>query len=374
LVGLTKKCIFAVVLSVLTFSFSAYSGTYSGGSGTSEDPYKISDVNDMNEIGANPDDWDDHFILTADIDMSGFEYTTALIAPDTNNSTAGFQGTAFAGVFDGAGYVISNLTIDDTGAGNDFLGLFGIIDGTSVQIINLGLVDVNVSGNSYVASLAGYNKQGNISNCNATGSVSGNNNIGGLVGFSRSSAISNCSASGTISGNNYLGGLVGVSFGGSISNCYATGSVSGDDYLGGLVGENRGFISNCYVSVSIIGGVDSVCLGGLVGSNWRTISNCYANGTVSSGIGLGGLVGFNYYGTISNCYASGSVSGDNALGGLVGYNEGLDSTSHCYFLETTGPDNGYGSPLTDAQMQQQSSFVGWDFVGETASGTSQIWF
>ena len=27
-----------------------------------------------------------------------------------------------------------------------------------------------------------------------------------------------------------------------------------------------------------------------------------------------------------------------------------------------GPNNGYGTPLTDAQMKQQSSFVGWDFT------------
>jgi len=44
----------------------------------------------------------------------------------------------------------------------------------------------------------------------------------------------------------------------------------------------------------------------------------------------------------------------------VGYNYRAD-IDNCYFLDTSGPDNGYGTPLTDAQMKQQSSFIGWDF-------------
>jgi len=56
----------------------------------------------------------------------------------------------------------------------------------------------------------------------------------------------------------------------------------------------------------------------------------------------------------------------------VGYNEG-SSISHCYFLITSGPDNGYGTPLPDEEMKQQSSFVGWDFTNETANGTNDYW-
>jgi hypothetical protein len=57
-------------------------------------------------------------------------------------------------------------------------------------------------------------------------------------------------------------------------------------------------------------------------------------------------------------------------GGLVGYGVAV---SNSYFLITSGPDNGLGTPLTDAQMKQQASFVGWDFVGETANGYEDIW-
>jgi len=75
--------------------------------------------------------------------------------------------------------------------------------------------------------------------------------------------------------------------------------------------------------------------------------------------------------TITNCYSTGEVNGTgDDVGGLVGYCYSIISS---YFLITSGPDNGYGEPLTDEQMKQQSSFVGWDFVGETVNGTKDVW-
>jgi len=35
-------------------------------------------------------------------------------------------------------------------------------------------------------------------------------------------------------------------------------------------------------------------------------------------------------------------------------------------LDTSGPNNGYGTPLTDALMKQKGSFADWDFIN--------IWF
>jgi hypothetical protein len=57
----------------------------------------------------------------------------------------------------------------------------------------------------------------------------------------------------------------------------------------------------------------------------------------------------------------------------LGHNESGGTFSSCYFLITSGPDNGCGTPLTNEQMKHQASFVGWDFVGETANGTNDIW-
>jgi len=221
----TKKLLGLSLVVLFGFATGICFAKYSGGDGSESTPYRISDANDMNEIGAYSNDWDKHFVLTDDVDMSGFEYTTALIAPDTNNSTAGFQGTAFTGVFNGSGYVIRNLTIDDVGARNNYLGLFGKIDNASAQITNLGFVDTTVSGNSYVASLVGDNGEGTISNCYATGNV-------------------------TVSGDK-VGGLAGNNSG-PISNCYARVFVSGNDKVGGLTGQNYGTITNCYSAAEIV--------------------------------------------------------------------------------------------------------------------------
>jgi hypothetical protein len=93
--------------------------------------------------------------------------------------------------------------------------------------------------------------------------------------------------------------------------------------------------------------------------------------------GLGGLVGYNeYQATIRTCYSSGDVNagtGSVFVGGLVG-NQSESDINNSYFLDTSGPDNGLGEPLTDAQMKQQSSFAGWDFVGETINGTEDVWW
>jgi hypothetical protein len=224
-----------------------------------------------------------------------------------------------------------------------------------------------------------------ISDCCSTVDVSGGNNsreIGGLVG-SNYGNITNCFSTGTVSsGDNFgsggmlegVGGLVGDNFG-SISNCYSTGSVGtgwGSVGIGGLVGWNSsdGDINNCYSTGFVSSRDNSFYLGGLLGFNGGNLDNCYSTGGVTGGDNsreLGGMVGGNLdNGSVSNCYSTGSVvAGDNSqeLGGLVGVNfEGVGFISNCYFLDTSGPDNGCGEPLRDEQMKQQVSFVGWDFI------------
>ncbi|MHC4475909.1 MAG: GLUG motif-containing protein [Planctomycetota bacterium] len=324
-----KVIVTAILAAVLTASTSL--ARYSDGTGISEDPYQINDANDMNEIGAHPNDWDAHFVLTADIDMSGFEYTTALIAPDTNNSTFGFQGTAFTGVFDGNEHTIFNFTCQSDGI-ND-AGLFGRMSGENPLVKNLRLVDPNFDGSGYrVGLLAGSVYGGTIQNCSVEGGyISSGTQVGGLVGQLYNGTISNCCATAEVVGGGYSGGLVGSNFGGVISQCHSSGNVSVYDITaGGLVGKNYGIISNCYSTAN----VNSEEAGGLVGRNGvfdtaGSINNCYATGMVSGYRAVGGLAGGNYYGAIiSNCYAQGSVSGDDSVGGLVGENSG--TITSCY--------------------------------------------
>jgi hypothetical protein len=395
---------------------------YSGGSGEPNDPYRIATPEDLNDIGNHPEDFNDCFILVNNINMAGFIYSTALIAPDIDNSTAGFQGTPFTGIFDGNDCNICNLTIDTTGARNDYLGLFGQIE--KGQVRNLR-IDVNVAGGDNSAlfgGLCGESRwQGTISKCYATGSVSGgahSGHIGGLCG--RALRMSNCYATGSVTAGDdseALGGLCGEGRG--INNCYATGDVNGGYnslYVGGLCGwhylalisncygtgpvtagaestsvgglcgqtSSDSTISNCYSTGPVTAGAESTSVGGLVGEDRGITSNCYATGGVSGGSSVGGLVGriFGYRTTISYCYAAGDVSGSSNVGGLVGQDEDALYTS-CFWDSATNPDvNGIGNgqdpnviAKTTAEMQTQSTFTdyGWDFVGETINDSNDIW-
>ena len=63
-----------------------------------------------------------------------------------------------------------------------------------------------------------------------------------------------------------------------------------------------------------------------------------------------------------------------SIGGLIGTGE-ADITSSYYLTPNvcTWLMNDTGQPLHDTALRQQASFVGWDFVGETANGTADLW-
>jgi The GLUG motif len=377
-------------------------GAYSGGNGTAGAPYQIATKADLLALAANTGDYSKCFILTADINMGGQVFTTAIIA-----SGPPF---IFNGTFDGNGHKITNFTIN--GGSNSYLGLFGNTTSNG-SVKNLGIENCSVSGNYSIGGLVGMN-YGNISNCYSTGSVSGfpsssagglvgmnygiisncystgsvsgfpSFNVGGLVGWNVRGSISNCYSMSSVSGSagsNAVGGLVGWNHNGSISNCYSTGTVTCDSnsqFVGGLAGENDGNISDCYSMGSVSGGSN---VGGLAGWNYTgSISDCYSMGSVSGSTGsyyVGGLLGLNGNGTVTSCYSTGFVSGvpsSHYVGGLVGGNGGgYLCISGCFWdINTAGQTIGVGfsnSPLgvlgrTTAQMKTLSTFAstGWDFT------------
>jgi hypothetical protein len=416
----------ALVISGIIFCLFSNIWAYSGGDGSAENPYQIATKADLLQLAATTADYNKCFIFTDDIDMAGQVFTTAIIAADTSSSS-GFQGTAFTGTFNGDGHVISNLNIDANE--KDYIGLFGYFYGGSVE--NLGLEDFSVNGRYYAGGLVGYsyygsisncystgivigsfdvggfqyvgglvggNSYGSIANCYATSAVSGSQNVGGLAGENSRGNINNCYSTGTVSGEDKVGGLVGYNYG-SINNCYSTGGVNGSQNVGGLAGENGGNIGNCYATGTVSGGgsvgglvgnnylssisncystgtvnASSSYAGGLVGCNTSSINNCYSTSTVSGYYDAGGLVGENG-GSISNCYSTGAVSGYSGVGGLAGSNWGA-ITGSFWDIETSGRTTSHGGEgKTTAQMQDINTFLnaGWDFLGESASGTGEAW-
>lgn len=183
-----KKVIYALIILSTT---SLCTAKYSGGSGTLEAPYHIATPNDLYTLADDTNDYDKHFVFTADIDLDPNlpgrrTLTTALIAPDNNTASK------FTGTFDGNNCNILNLTIDTHGVSNNYLGLFGKTD-TNCIITNLSIEDINIIGgydSRYIGGLAGING-GSISDCCATGNFDGHWYIGGLTGYNLHGSITN---------------------------------------------------------------------------------------------------------------------------------------------------------------------------------------
>jgi hypothetical protein len=359
---------------------------YGGGSGTAEDPYQIWTAEQMNAIGAEPNDWDKHFQLMADIDLSAFDGQEGrpafhIIAPDADPVKSGFQGVPFSGIFDGNGHTI--LGFVHSSENRQYVGLFGYVAGPGAEIRNLGLIDMTVEvRNGWITGgLVGRN-EGTVAGCHASGLVSGEDHVGGLVG-GNAGVIIRCHYWGQVEGEARVGGLVGSdgTSAAHVTCCYSTGTVGGTaSRVGGLVGENFGDVTRCYSTSNVYGGWVT---GGLVGSNGAVVTNCSSRGAVSGGGEcIGGLVGDNLGGVVTCCYSTGAVTGKwKYTGGLVGL-YGISSTargivSHgLWDVEASGQSKSDGGTgRTTPQMHDIRTYLnaGWDFVAETDNGTSEVW-
>ena len=206
---------------------------------------------------------------------------------------AGIGGTAFAGVFDGNGYSISNLFIDATKLGDiknpncaenrprcnaQNAGFIAVMDGGTVKNLVLDKVDVLASANAgdildkenpiTVGLVVAWLKNGTVEGVAASGNIltSGvGNSVGGIVGTAWNGSISNSLSSANIlvSGNeSYAGGIVGTirkteSF--SISSCAYDGDKllnNGDGKSGGIVGFHEAGtleVLNSYFDTDLVG-------------------------------------------------------------------------------------------------------------------------
>lgn len=322
----------ACLLVCFAFFVPASVWSFSGGDGTSGNPWQIATVEDLSEIRnyLGPGHADKHFILMADIDLDVAPYNANEgWLPIGDNSTSS-DDTRFFGTFDGDGHSISNLFIDRPD-GHD-VGLFGYI-GTGSAISDLQLNGVFVrGGSSTVGSLAGHNFRASISNVGASNvDVAGSGLVGGLIGFNAwQSTLSDSYATGIVvaSGNSPVGGLAGENEG-TISRCFAEVDVDVDglnpQYAGGLVGLAYGDIIDAYASGDVRG---KTYVGGLVGDlgtfGAANIVRSYATGNVvGEGDEVGGLVGRMASGHITQSFATGDVTGGSYhAGGLVGYLRG----------------------------------------------------
>ena len=338
---------------------------FDGGEGTKNAPYKISNICHLQNIAEDTITKLDY----TDLLSSHYELTTNIDATATQgwNGMAGFipigdATDSFTGSFDGQGFTIENLYINRP---TDYsVGLFSDVENANIN--SLILVNVGVTGDSYVGGIIGRSDGSTISDSTVDGSVNGNNNsgygyVGGLIGGTHgtngdtvtnsifngsvsgyrhvggliggtvtggtgSITVTNSIVNGNVKGNSRIGGLIGKLQSGIISNGIKSGGVVGVSNVGGLVGLNGGDILASTVNGSVGGTGDYV--GGLIGrSGGSIISNNTVNGSVEGNDNVGGLIGRSDVDTVTNSIVNGSVEGDNDVGGLVGNNKGNISDS-----------------------------------------------
>ncbi len=187
-------------------------------------------------------------VLTQNIDLGSTGWTTIGFwgATDSNSTN---DNQYYSGEFNGGGYEISGLMINNSGNQQSlFRGLAA--DGV---IYNLGVAGsvTNNYGSNDIETTTGYTiggivacNLGTIINCyslvevKATGITT---NAGGITGYNEGKVI-NCYNQGNVTGYSNVGGIVGWNDGGYVGYCYSTGEVADistdTQRVGGVVGYN----------------------------------------------------------------------------------------------------------------------------------------
>ncbi len=303
--SLANRLLCVVFLLMLSRTAAADGVIYGGGNGTAEDPYLIYTAEQMNTIGTEPNDWDKHFKLMADIDLGQYKDTDFNII----GYASGWWGSSenknpFTGVFDGNGKKILNFCYNSS-IGKSYIGIFSYIQGATLENIYLVDPNINAEGGRYVGSLVGFSR-GTITKCHIQGGiVSGSTEVGGLLG-NNCGTITKSASSAMVFGSAAIGGIVGYNYYGLIGDCYSLGDVSGTQTVGGLVGYS---------------------------SFQASIAYCYSAGKVQGTENAGGLLGFNSLSEILNCFWDIEASGQISSAGGIG--------------------------KTTAEMQTASTFFGW---------------
>ncbi len=223
------------------------------------------------------------FLVSANIDMTDYVSTDGL----TNFLPIGDGEHPFSATFDGSNNVGSeriiysityiyniNLFVNNANSSGgerlDYVGLFGYIDGATIQNLTVKSKSVTVNNASYKG-------------------VYGRDYVGGVVGKAVNSTIEEVQLDygGYVQGNDYVGGIVGFAQNTTIANSAKifNANVKGRFYVGGIAGEWQVNDKNQLglgrhdtltpIDSSYVEGVKYV--GGLVG--WLDLSNC--SGSVS---------------------------------------------------------------------------------------------
>ena len=337
-----RKLIVTLLFCSVAFSLSAqFSGT---GTGTEDDPYRIYNMDQLNQV--RNFNYGEYFSLETDLDMADW------IAE--NNPVEGWQPINAQVNFDGNGHTISNMWINRPNTNN--VGLFGYITSENSSITNLHLINVEISGGNGVGGIIGGAASGGpctIKNCSVQGTITGNDNVGGIIGLIIQSRddiadIAECYFKGLIIGNSAIGGIIGTAsinpnlryVCAYISNCKTDCIIKASAQIGGIAGCLEGdryyvrfFVNRCYSLCTIEGG-SSGPIGGIVGhsrcytNNNNSIAKCYSHIVALDGKGrVSGIIGnpLENRTSVNDNYSTGIIQ---TTGDAYGIYNG--SSDHCY--------------------------------------------
>ena len=350
-----KECFFTEFVNDHLCMVSVTSDPYSSLYDTTAGAYLIKSESDFKKFLQG--------LATDDTDGKGnvFRQTTNLDWNEMKSSLSyGLEKREkFAGIYDGGGYAINNLSFSGASADDNVdVGLFRTL-GNGAEIKNLklqsstGFNGIKDRGGMLAGSASGTIT---IKNVQIVGSIGSNGpdggvTTGGLIGYVKDAnlTIEGVQLNLTITNmNKHIGGLIGWLENSTlkINNVYTPNfeiNIYADAYIGGFVGVVKNSSFDISVSALNHAGTDQMPnmflvssakgkAGGVIGSIESlsapsTISgvdirvpvgNSKSNSSVTD---VGGLVGYAYLAkplTIHNCLVGAKVEGNNNVGGFIG--------------------------------------------------------
>lgn len=312
---------------------------------------------------------DAYFLVTADIDMSGYISTDGVynFLPIGTRSTQNQTELPFSATFDGGDNTITYVYnvgsfYNDSKARTNYVGLFGYLNGATISNLKvasnggLSITDNDgIVGIEYVGGIAGCAVDSTLYNTVLAygGWVRGENYVGGIVGYGERITIESSEAvsSANVGGETYVGGIVGKwivsnqnQIGGSVAGQrYVTPAdqtdVMGIKYVGGIAGWMD--TSSCATTISyapqlnnngkeqnliVVGGIEYVgaLFGAFIGNGYHqnATNDKYTAIVIDKDASDKFKVG-NVKVLLQKLNEKSAFGNAKVVGGLVGYAEGV---------------------------------------------------
>ena len=312
---------------------------------------------------------DAYFLVTADIDMSGYISTDGVynFLPIGTRSTQNQTELPFSATFDGGDNTITYVYnvgsfYNDSKARTNYIGLFGYLNGATISNLKvasnggLSITDNSgIVGIEYVGGIAGCAVDSTLYNTVLAygGWVRGENYVGGIVGYGERITIESSEAvsSANVGGETYVGGIVGKwivsnqnQIGGSVAGQrYVTPAdqtdVMGIKYVGGIAGWMD--TSSCATTISyapqlnnngkdgnfiVVGGIEYVgaLFGAFIGNGYHqnATNDKYTAIVIDKDASDKFKVG-NVKVLLQKLNEKSASGNAKVVGGLVGYAEGV---------------------------------------------------